>query len=648
MASSNHRVRGGSSELHEFAIAFDRAIAAADRAGAEAYATRILERWPREGAILHGVACALVKFGPGEIALAAARAACACTGGPAMWRVHRASLERACGDVDAALDWARAAVMQDETLVEAWIELAGALLERGDHHAAASALDRVFALGGSSAALHVNRSFVAATLGQWETAQTHALAAVRCDPSWLPAQVHAATVEGHVLGYDVALARLDQIDQRDARVLRARAGATIMLKEYDRALGIAGEIIAVDPQDHLGHEIRLAALRGLGRDDDALAFVDGLSDDADPRLLVQASVTTMDFGQRERTIDLLRRALRRDPDLAFGWYNLSETGAFDVHGEDVDAMERLLRRSSTSAHGKVLLHFALGRARSACGDYARSWEHFQAGNAAKRATLGRFDVGMDEQSMLALAQEFNADMLARTDSNASPSEQPVFVVGMPRSGTSLVEALLASHPEVYGAGELLALTTVAGQRHVPNAWSRLATEYLGRLPAAAAPAARVVDKLPLNFLYLGLVRKLFPNARIIHCRRNAVDRGLSCFTTLFDEGNEFSYDLVDIGRFTRAYHRLMEHWRSNIPADRFIEVDYESIVANVEDAARRLVAFLDLPWHPAVMRFHETSRAVRTASRLQIRRPIYATSMNRAAAFGAALDPLRTILARDE
>jgi hypothetical protein len=163
--------------------------------------------------------------------------------------------------------------------------------------------------------------------------------------------------------------------------------------------------------------------------------------------------------------------------------------------------------------------------------------------------------------------------------------------------------------------------------------------------ARAGTAERIVDKLPFNFLYVGFIRLFFPNARIIHCRRDPLDRALSCYTTLFGDGNDFSYDLTDLGRYSRAYLTLMEHWRAIMPPDRFIEVDYEAIVADVETEARRLIAFCGLPWHPSITTFYDTRRTVRTASRLQVRQPIYRTSVNRAAVFGAALDPLRDALA---
>jgi hypothetical protein len=217
---------------------------------------------------------------------------------------------------------------------------------------------------------------------------------------------------------------------------------------------------------------------------------------------------------------------------------------------------------------------------------------------------------------------------------------------MPRSGTSLVEQVLASHPAVFGAGELPALGLIAAARGATprDAWPTLAAQYLHAAEARAGNALRIVDKLPLNFANAGFIRLLFPNARIIHCRRNAVDNALSCYTTLFNEGNEFSYDLVDLGRFARAYAQLMDHWRASIGPDRMLEIDYEAVVGDLETQARRLVAFCGLPWDAAVLRFHQTPRSVRTASKMQVRRPIYSSSVDRAAAFGDLLDPLRAAL----
>ena len=220
---------------------------------------------------------------------------------------------------------------------------------------------------------------------------------------------------------------------------------------------------------------------------------------------------------------------------------------------------------------------------------------------------------------------------------------------MPRSGTTLIEQILASHPQVQGAGELSALPRLVERLGpypgaLPGLNIETATQagraYLDEIAPLAQGRARLVDKMPSNFLHAGLIPILLPQARIIHVRRNPLDTCLSCYSKLFLKEQQFSYDLAELGRFYRGYERLMDHWRSILPADRFLEVRYEDVVADLETEARRLVDFIDLPWDAACLRFHETSRLVRTASVNQVRSPLFATSIDRWKAYAAQLSPL--------
>jgi hypothetical protein len=224
------------------------------------------------------------------------------------------------------------------------------------------------------------------------------------------------------------------------------------------------------------------------------------------------------------------------------------------------------------------------------------------------------------------------------------SEVPVFIVGMPRSGTTLVEQILASHGAVFGAGELTDVGAIAQAlyRHTPGepaypacmsgldgtAYAGFGASYVKRTRGLAPDAGRIVDKNPLNFLHLGLIALMLPEARIVHCRRNPADVAVSCYFQNFTRGQEWAFDLGDIGRFHRAYERLMEHWRG-VLASPMLELDYEAMVGDSEAESRRLVAFCGLEWDPACLAFHRARRPVRTASQWQVRQPIYAHSVER-------------------
>jgi Sulfotransferase family len=214
-----------------------------------------------------------------------------------------------------------------------------------------------------------------------------------------------------------------------------------------------------------------------------------------------------------------------------------------------------------------------------------------------------------------------------------------------------LEQVLASHPRVLGCGETVRMQSLVAEfgheypaclsAITPEKVRTMAGRYLDMLPTHGA--AHVTDKTPYNFLHIGLIHVMFPQARIIHCVRDPLDTCLSVYSKWFSQGNEFSYDIEELGRYYRGYARLMAHWRAIIPADRLLEVEYEKMVQNLEGEARRVTEFCRLPWADACLRFHETERAVRTASMHQVREPLYRSSVGRAQRFSDLLAPLRTL-----
>ena len=214
---------------------------------------------------------------------------------------------------------------------------------------------------------------------------------------------------------------------------------------------------------------------------------------------------------------------------------------------------------------------------------------------------------------------------------------------MPRSGTSLVEQIAASHPDVFGAGEIDSLDGF--RQGFPENVAGLGSAAAGKILACfAGESRRVIDKTPTNFHYLGLIARLLPNARIVHCRRDVRDSGLSCYFQNFKAPLAWSTDLVDIGRYTRAYETIMAHWRTVLPKP-ILEIDYEALVVDIEGESRRLIDFLGLEWDDACLSFHKTRRIVLTASATQVRRPVYASSVGRWRAYERELQPLIETLA---
>jgi tetratricopeptide (TPR) repeat protein len=639
-----------SAEFMETVTAFDKARTDGDIALAERLGATLVAGWPDHGRLMYHVGANLAKYGLGETAYAALRAAAAVAEPQPHWLLQFGVCERSRGRNEAAMALFDRALAADPNLAPAWVERALIHLSREELAPAADAYDRAIALGFRNLAVLVNRSVIAFRLADGERALQLSREAVALDPTSLPAQLNAATIEGPLSGYLRALARLDAIaglGASDAGYFRARSHTLYKLERYEAALADARRAVALDANNPAAYELLVRGLIGQGRHDEAFAVLASATHVQDGGLLrVNHAMLDLEVGNRDRARETLRAVVADHPAIGVAWYTLGELDAF-TGSDEIARMEALLADAPAlrNANDRLLMHHALGKAYLMNGDPARAFANYTAANALKRALLG-YDINRDLANIEQLANEFTAEALAQPDPGANPSERPVFVVGMPRSGTSLVEQILASHPQVYGAGEARAMPAVFMERTgMPRAdWPTLAQRYLDEVGANAGDATRLVDKLPGNFAQAGFIRLLFPNARIIHLRRDPLDNGISLFITLFDHGHGYSYDLRDIGRFHKAYSGLMAHWRGIFPADRFLEVDYETIVDDFEAQARRLIAFIGLPWDDAVLRFYETQRAVRTASKVQVRKPIYRTSVNRAEAFGAALDPLREAL----
>ena len=297
-----------------------------------------------------------------------------------------------------------------------------------------------------------------------------------------------------------------------------------------------------------------------------------------------------------------------------------------------------------------MLHFALGKAHFEAGDTDVAFHHWTAGNRLKR-TLVTYDADAASRELQQIAMAPVCDLDEPAFGTARSSQVPVFVVGMPRSGSSLIEHILAAHPDVRGGGEQLRLCELFAPYCLDpaamgndEAVERVAQAGLATLLHPSAGRAYVVDKALNNFKHLGVIRRVFPNARIIHCRRDPLDTCFSAYTKLFVGNFPYTYDLGELGRYYSDYRLLMEHWRRRLSPQRFLEVDYETLVSEPRATLQALVDFLSLPWNEACLRFFEMPRAVSTASFAQVRQPIHGSSVGRAAPLRSHLRPLMEAL----
>ncbi len=365
-------------------------------------------------------------------------------------------------------------------------------------------------------------------------------------------------------------------------------------------------------------------------------------------------------GHFDEALEHYSRAIAIRPDYAEAHLHRSEIKRFQQGDPALTALETLASSDALPEHKKIFIHFALAKALDDLGDYNRAFEQLRIGNALKRARID-YDEPAVLETFPRIAQVFSREFLAQHRDTGDSSSLPIFIVGMPRSGSTLVEQILAGHPQVQAEGELLHLENIAGSLTagdppvpfpgcVPHldseALRRLGQEYLSRLPRLSEGKLRIVDKLSGNFLSIGLIRLIVPNARIIHTMRDPVNTCLSCYSRLFTSGLDYTYDLAELGRYYRAYSKLMNHWRSVLPPGVMLEVSYEDVVNDLETQARRMIDFCGLPWDDRCLDFHRTRRPVKTASAVQVRRPLFRGSLQRWRRYEAGLAPLLAELAK--
>jgi tetratricopeptide (TPR) repeat protein len=359
---------------------------------------------------------------------------------------------------------------------------------------------------------------------------------------------------------------------------------------------------------------------------------------------------------------------RREPDNAMAIASLSGlavSGHHQLSEMELRRIEALAARSDLPPDDLCRLHFALSRLYDKAGAWDEAFAHCQRGNELRKEIVQRRGLAFDptEHGRLVdrLIATFTPAYFARVASFGVESDLPVFIVGMMRSGTTLAEQILASHPRVHGAGELQDIPALVGGLHARSGAGReypesmtdlnpataraLAEAQLGRLRQRGGPAERVVDKMPLNFLNLGVIATLFPRATIVHCRRDPVDTCASCYFQNFADPLPFKCDLSHLGLYYREYERLMAHWANVLPM-RMFELRYEELTADPETVSRQLVAACGLAWDDRCLEFNVTERPVRTASMLQVRKPMYRSSVGRWHRYEKHLQPLREALGR--
>ena len=494
-----------------------------------------------------------------------------------------------------------------------------------------------------------------------ETAYRKALALKADDPEILNSLSLALKDLNRLDEAEAALRRALAIESHNEKTLHFYL-ATILTeaRKPDEASALMDRAYAINPKNHdvLNIMGRIAFDKGdlegaLAHHRRALEIKPDLAD-----ALNNMGNVLKELGQLEEAKQAFLQSLEIDATITGVYVNLADSKKFTPDDSHLAAMENLRTgEAPLSDTDRMHLDFALGKAYADTKDHKRSFEHLLRANAGKRA-----QVHYDEAASMGLFDRieavFTPELIARKVAVGDPSRVPIFVIGMPRSGTTLIEQILASHPDVHGAGELRLLNDIASDvaRHpmrtlltwpeyrivasYAKALRQIARRYIDGVRKDKPNAKHVTDKMPSNYYFAGLIHLAMPNAVIIHSVRDPVDTCISCFSKLFSAEQNHTYDLAELGRYHRRYQQLMAHWHRVLPKNRILDVRYEDVVADLETQARRIVEHCGLPWNDRCLSFHETERPVRTASATQVRQPIYTSAIGRWRVYEEFLDPL--------
>ena len=464
-----------------------------------------------------------------------------------------------------------------------------------------------------------------------------------------------------------ALAAYDEVLELAPQNIPSLNNRGIVLDSLGRhaeALASYQAALSVDPDDAPTLNNQGEALQKLMRADDALASYDAAIARAPDFAEVHGNRghLLIQMGRTEEAIEALERAIGLDPSNPRFYQHLAPLRRFSPGDPVLEKMQHLARTGAAlPVDGQIELGFALAKALADIGDSARAFAQLSRANRLKRSTLP-YDETATLDAMARMGDLFGQAFQARMAGAGRAGSDPILIVGMPRSGSTLIEQMLASLPGVYAAGEnthlddAVAETVAAHRAGAPaegaarlptGAMQDLASAYLRRLAAGAPVGARLVDKTLSNFRWLGLLHAAMPDARVVHVRRDPVDTCTSCYRLLFGVGQAFAYDLEELGRYYRALDRLMQRWRALLPANVLLELQYEDLIADPQAQARRLLDHCGLDWDPRCLEFHRTERLVRTSSASQVRRPLYTSAVGAARVYQDHLGPLLAALEID-
>ena len=569
----------------------------------------------------------------------------------------------ALGEVEESIDALTHAVSLRPESPDAWLALADQLRERGD----AQAADRAYAHYIKAATRDPRLMRAAAALCENRIPEAEALlrAHLARHPTDVAALRMLAEVAARLMRYFDALRLLERCLELAPSFDAARHNYATVLNRQSRsaeALKQCAQLLAKDPH-HAGYRSLQAAISAnLGEYADCIAAYESVLREypQQPKLWTSYGHALRTTGRVPESIAAYRRALSMEPTLGEAWWSLANLKTFRFTDADVLAMREAVSRGDLTDEDRLHFEFALGKALEDAAAYEQSFSHYAAGNALRRSQHG-YDPEENSRFVRRSKELFTRQFFAEREGAGAPARDPIFIVGLPRAGSTLIEQILASHSQVEGTMELSDIPRLVqqlrgrggeGDSRYPAVLAQLSREDFARfgeqylrdtLLYRRAGRPRFIDKMPNNFRHIGLMHLMLPAARIIDARRGAMACCFSNFKQLFASGQQFTYSFEDIARYYRSYVELMDHWQRVLPGA-LLRVQHEELVADFEPQVRRILEFCGLPFAPECLEFHKTRRRVHTASSEQVRRPINAEGLELWRHFEPWLGPLREAL----
>jgi len=649
------------SESHSELAALAALLDAKRFADLEEQARIVLATHPLSGRVWQILGVALASQGKDSLQAALMAVHCLPDCAPAYLNLGNA-LARVGRSIEAEGHYQQALLL-DPGLVQAHFNLGELYMERESFEQAATSFGRAIEIHPGFAPAHAGFGQACLRLGQYGKAEASCRRAIQLQPSSAAAHNSLGNVlskldpQEAIASYRTALALSPQFIEAWLNLANTLRG----LGRLEEALHNYQSALAIDPNFAPAHIELATTLRLQGRTAECEAACHlalRIAPESAGALAVLAELRA-DVGRFSDAQELFQSAISKDPESVEAWAGLARIRRMTKADADwLSGVQNLVARGLPPRR-EMTLRYAIGKYFDDIKGFPEAFRNFQRANELARRSAPEHDRQRHQRSIDSIIHSHDAAWLQQQRRGVTPDRlttRPVFIVGMLRSGTSLAEQILASHPAVFGAGELPFWSTElnsqlisAFARNSPlhtsddrlTAASEAYLQLLNRFPSGAA---RVLDKMPTNYLALGLIHAVFPEARIIHMQRHPIDTCLSIYFQHFEAANAYTHDLEDLADYYRGYRRLMEHWRAVLPAGAILDVSYEQLVADTPRWTRAILEFLSLPWDPRCLEFQRTPRTVVTASKWQVRQPIDRGSVDRWRRYQQFLEPLLTLM----